>query len=171
MLVFFYVFAFFVFCARIDESIQSFNRSVVMIHLHPKYGLNPTTTRCFFCNETKDVRLIGAAVKPFKEAGLCSSDGEMNHDIGVVDMEPCDKCKEYMKQGIIMVSIRDGDEEFNMQNPYRTGGWIVIKEEAVERMGLPPETSENILRTRFAFVPDTTWDMFGLPREPIAVNS
>jgi hypothetical protein len=73
------------------------------------------------------------------------------------DKEPCDKCKEYMKQGIILISVRDGE---GGDNPYRTGGWTVIKEEAVRRM-----FKDVDLYKRVAFVHDSVWDMVGLPRE------
>lgn len=79
----------------------------------------------------------------------------------VVDFEPCDKCKEWMKQGIILVSIRDGERG---SNPYRTGGFVVIKENAVKEFSTP-EMFEKVKKTRFAFIEDSMWDALGLPRK------
>ena len=130
------------------------------IYLHKEHGLNPTMDTCFYCGKAKDILLVGARVQKFKEAGLADSTGKMNMQIGVTDMEPCNKCTEYMKQGIILISCRDDSD---IKNPYRTGGWIVIKKEAVKRM-IDPELFEQIREKRFAFIPDTVWDMLGLPR-------
>jgi len=47
---------------------------------------------------------------------------------------------------------------------YRTGGFCVLKEDAVRRMIETPELCEEICRMRVAFVPDVAWDMMGLPR-------
>lgn len=131
-----------------------------LIRLHPKHGLNPTTTNCFFCGEAKDILLVGTATKKFKEAGLADADGQMHHSIGVVDYEPCQKCKEYMRKGVILISVRDG--EFG-KNPYRTGGWAVVKDEFIKGLN-PPEFVADILQQRVAFVPDEAWNMLGLPR-------
>jgi len=133
-----------------------------MVRVHKKYGLNPTMSNCFFCGEAKDIWLIGARTGRFKEAGLASSDGEMNREIGVVDTEPCQKCQEYMKQGVILISVRDGE---GGKNPYRTGGWCVVKECVIKEAFSPPELIENILEARMSFVCDTAWGRLGLPTE------
>ena len=130
------------------------------IYLHKEHGLNPTMNTCFYCGKTKDILLVGARVSKFKEAGLADSTGKMNMHIGVTDMEPCSKCAGYMKQGIILVSCKDDTEP---ENPYRTGGWLVIKEEALGKM-IDTKLFEQIKKTRFSFVPDDAWDMLGLPR-------
>lgn len=100
---------------------------------------------CFFCGEPKYL-LLDRRLKPtFARSG-------------VYDQEPCDKCKEFMTQGIILISVRDGESG---DNPYRTGGWVVIKEEAAKKMF----TDDRLLgKVRCIFVEDTTWDKLGLPR-------
>jgi hypothetical protein len=121
------------------------------IRLSQKHGVNPSLMTCFVCGEAKSIALLGQL----------KGDTEAPHQ-ACYDKEPCDKCKEYMKQGIILISVRDGEEN---QNPYRTGGWAVIKDEAVKRIIQPPELVDNVLKKRMAFVPDSAWDMIGLPRE------
>ena len=69
-----------------------------------------------------------------------------------------------MKQGIILVSIRDGESSSNL---YRTGGFVVIKEDAVKRFSTP-EMFESVKKARFAFIEDSIWDALGLPRKEVA---
>lgn len=137
------------------------------IRLHPKFGLNPTMTTCYYCLEPKEVLLVGSNVNEFQKAALCSPDGQMISNIGVIDLAPCQKCKEFMKQGIILISIRNGEEkefEKKIPNPYRTGGWIVVKEDLIRRLITDERLVESILTQRFCFVPDEVWNLVGLPR-------
>lgn len=143
------------------------------MYLHPKHGLNPTMTTCFYCNELASILLVGSRTKKFKEIGLAKKDGEMNMNIGVIDAKPCSQCERYMKQGVILISIRDGEEtemenakrEKRLPNPYRTGGWAVVRDEFIQRVINPPELASQILKQRFCFVPDYAWDKLGLPRQ------
>jgi hypothetical protein len=77
-----------------------------------------------------------------------------------------------MKLGIILISIDEKKTGSNTDNPYRTGGWIVIKEEALRRIGIkPPELEAHILRARVCFMPDDAWDRLGLPPRGEKVES
>lgn len=115
------------------------------IKLSKNHGVNPTIPKCFVCGEDKNEIILMGRLKDDAEApkNIC------------FDNEPCDKCKGYMKKGIIMISVRDGE---NTDNPYRTGGWVVLKEDAF------PNMSEEIKRIRICFVPDSRWDEIDLPR-------
>jgi len=104
---------------------------------------------------------MGTHVAKAKEAGLCNSDGKMNRNMGCIDKEPCQKCQDYMEQGIILISVKDGEEG---DNPYRTGGWVVVKEEVIKRMASSEELADNIIKSRVSFVDDETWNLLGLPR-------
>lgn len=114
-------------------------------------------TNCYFCGEGKDI-LIDRRLK-----------NSLPQYVGVLDMEPCNKCKEYMEQGIIVMSIKDDTTPEEMgkggtiPNPYRTGGWVVVKEEAVKNF-LNGDMLDFALEKRFLFVVDSAWDMLGLPR-------
>lgn len=117
--------------------------------LSSEHGVNPSVMLCFYCQEEMGVALLG----------LIKGDMKAPRQ-GVFDHEPCDKCKGYMEQGVILISVRDdamGDE-----NPYRTGGWVVIKESAVRKM-INDELAESICSRRMAFVPDAAWLQLGLP--------
>lgn len=121
------------------------------ISLSPKHGVNPMMVSCFICGQdTGELALLGRL----------KGDAQAPHRASL-DRAPCEKCKEHMAKGIILISVRDGESG---DNPYRTGGWAVVKEEAVKRIA-PPGLVDDICRHRMAFVPDAAWDSLGLPRE------
>ncbi len=125
------------------------------IRLSEKHGVNPAVPRCYFCGDHKNEIVLFGKLKGDVEAPSNP----------VMDMEPCDTCKGYMEQGIIVISVRDGETG---DNPYRTGGWAVLKEEALDRMGIQPqELKEQILKCRWTFMPDEAWDMLRIPRTGI----
>jgi hypothetical protein len=71
----------------------------------------------------------------------------------------CDECKGFMAQGVIMLSVRDGESG---NNPYRTGRFAVVLAEAVERWPACP-VRDAALRMRMMFVEDSSWKPMGLP--------
>jgi len=152
------------------------------IQLSNKYGLNPSLMICFFCNkESSGVALLG------------NNGGKEAPRQAIYDMTPCHECKDLMNQGILLISVRNGEMEkaerdrelaiaqyeressgkyrgwknkhpFNwMPNPYRTGGWAVITEEAFAGVFNGPVV-DQIVEMRWSFVPDEVWDAVGLPR-------
>lgn len=90
------------------------------MRLHPEHGLNPCIPNCYCCNKEKNqIAFLGDKIK-----------GEAPRS-AVIDKEPCEECRGYMKQGIILISTRDGESG---DNPYRTGGWWVITQQCAERL-------------------------------------
>ena len=129
------------------------------IPLHKEYGVNPAVFKCYICGEDQGLILPGAKTKAFKEAGLADKDGQMHHNIGAIDKEPCPKCQAIMQQGIIFISTKDDNQD------YRTGGWCAIKEKAVRQFGIEPKAMlEDICEKRVCFIQDTVYDQLGLPR-------
>lgn len=122
------------------------------IRLSEKHGVNPMVTKCYVCLEDIGVALLGR-LKGDVEAPRS----------GVIDFEPCDKCKGHMEQAVILISIDPDKSDKDDQNPYRTGGWVVMAEQWVHRV-LPKPIAEDLLKRRVAFVPDADWDALGLPR-------
>ena len=106
--------------------------------------------RCYFCGEPKGI-MMNTKLSPDLARKV-----EEAHD-KVVDMEPCDKCKEWMKKGIILIGVRDDDKE------YRTGHFAVVSETAIKKILEGTEMLEPVLRNRFAFIDETTWRAVGLP--------
>lgn len=118
------------------------------IILSEKYGVNPAIPICFICGKEKNEIILPGRLRGDREAPKHA----------VWDKNPCDECLGYMKQGIILISVKDGEKG---DNPYRTGGWVVIKEEAAKRIF---DDTSRIHETRIGFVEDTVWDNLGLPR-------
>lgn len=116
------------------------------IKISEKYGVNPSIPVCFFCGKEKNEIIL---------AGRLSGDVEAPRK-AVWDMNPCATCSEYMKMGIILISVKDGTDK---ENPYRTGGWVVIKEDAAKNI-----FGDYVLQKRVAFVEDDAWEKIGLPR-------
>ena len=110
------------------------------IRLHSKHGLNPTVTQCFFCGKDKnEIALLGS-----------SYHGEAPHHM-CIDKEPCDECKSYMAQGVMLISVKDGSQN----DPYRTGKIVVMKPKAAERIF-------KGFKGRVAFLEDSAWEKLGL---------
>lgn len=143
------------------------------IEISPKYGVNPSVGLCFYCGEENGDVIMAGRIREKNDRGhaVFGSDVEAPRK-AVCTMDPCAKCKDFMAQGIIFVSVKDADA--GSKNPHRTGGWVVIKEEAIRRLGeeggLKQELVEQLLERRFCFVPDTNWRELGLPELPVKEN-
>lgn len=130
------------------------------VRLSEKHGLNPSLVKCYFCGE--DVAPLGRL----------PGDAEAPR-AGVHDMEPCDACASLMSRGVLLISVRDEEiERINqareeIPNPYRTGGWIVVRDEAVSRI-FNAEDAEDLRHRRWGYIEDQVWDTIGFPRAPVA---
>jgi len=119
------------------------------IKISPKHGLNPSVVKCYFCGGGHSVVLFGRL----------KGDVEAPREV-CVDRVPCDECEALMRQGVLLISVRDGEQG---EDPYRTGGWCVVKDDALCFVS-DDEVRASILRKRAAFIPDQVWDLVGLPR-------
>lgn len=109
--------------------------------------------RCYFCHTDKEVIL--------RSRGK----GELEH--GVYNLDPCEECKKYMEQGIIVISIRNDEpppEKGKIPNPHRTGGWWVVKEQAFKEIFKGEELIKQATKLRFAFAEDRTCEAVGLTK-------
>ena len=113
---------------------------------------------CFYCNEPMGV-LFDRRLR-----------NKLPMNCGIMDMEPCHKCKEFMKRGIILISIKDSTTDEDMAgripNPHRTGCWAVVKEEVIKNVG-PKSLIDFGLKHRLMFITDSAWDKLGLPKEEV----
>lgn len=121
------------------------------IRLSPKHGVNAAIPLCFFCGEPKNEVIL---------AGRLKGDMEAPHS-AVWDRRPCDKCAGLMTQGVMLLSVRDGESG---DNPHRTGAMVVVRDDVIRRLVGPEELVEQIIKSRVCFVPDEAWDKMGLPR-------
>jgi hypothetical protein len=78
----------------------------------------------------------------------------------IKNMGVCKECTDFMKQGVCLISVRDGESG---ENPCRTGKFVVIKDEAIKEIVNDGDMAEDILKKRMCFVEDTTWEALGLP--------
>lgn len=102
------------------------------MQLHPEHGLNPTVCVCLFCGrDTGELALLGNAYK-----------GEAPHKMAMNDA-PCAKCREEWAQGI---AFMENDGQHN------TGRVIVLKDEAVEKLGMEPAMYAQIMKARMCKV-------------------
>ena len=132
------------------------------IYVSEKYGVNPMIPKCYLCLEDKNEILL---------LGRLPGDAEAPKNT-VLNCEPCDKCKKFMKQGIILISVRDDQEselesanqERRMPNPHRTGGWWVVKDDFIEQIVQPKELVDFILKKRMCFLPDAVVKKLGIDK-------
>ena len=116
-----------------------------MLRLSEKHGVNPSVELCFFCGKEKGLVL----------AGHMRGDAEAPHE-AVWTMEPCTECEGHMQQGIILIEVRDGESG---RNPYRTGRFHVVTEEAFQRIF---QGVDDVLETRFCWIPESVSKAIGL---------
>ena len=119
--------------------------------------LGVALVKCFFCGKDKGI-VMNRRLHPAHAHKVEEMNGM------AVDKEPCDECKELMKQGIMFCSVRDGEKG---DNPYRTGKLCVIKEEALDGL-FEPSFLSKIKKSRFAFVEDSMWELIGFPVEEVS---
>lgn len=140
------------------------------LRLSEAHGVNPGMEQCYYCLEAKGVILWGRisakqadalieAKIPVRGGNSAGGDVEAPRMV-CLNKEPCSKCQGYMEQGIILISVRDEEEN---ENPFRTGRFCVVKEDLIKRWPIDENVRDNILDHRSAFLPDTVWDMLGLP--------
>lgn len=95
-----------------------------LLRLHKKYGVNPTIAKCFLCGEAKnEIALLGSAFP--EEAPMYM----------VLDVEPCEKCREkYLKIGVLLAEAERRENHFGKIDYYPNGKFLVIKDEAFKKV-------------------------------------
>lgn len=112
------------------------------IPLSPNHGLNPSIAQCYFCGEdTGEIILAGRMKGADQEAPRHA----------VWHKNPCPKCQEYMKQGVILIGCLN--EPKPGKEPERSGHFLVVTDDWIKRMIQSQTLQEHILKARVAFVP------------------
>ena len=125
------------------------------VRLHREHGLNPTLPVCFWCGtETGEVALLGAKYPKRAPQKM------------VLDIEPCDGCKVNMAKGVVLIHvtkdpIQEGIPEI-AYGAHPTGDWVVMTEDAIERIISPPEKAKEITTAGKALLETETWKALGL---------
>lgn len=123
--------------------------------MHSNNEMGLAIHRCFYCCEPKNEIVMS------KNLGNCKVNKELNesHD-KVVNMIPCEDCQERMKQGIILIGV-DYDKSppgwetvtDTMPTPYRTGHFIVVKDQFIEDNIKDSDMKDKVLKLRWTFIP------------------
>ena len=109
------------------------------LKLSPKYGANPVLPSCFWCGELKEEVALVGRLKINPETGEEERNGDFEAKTGMVlDFDPCNKCKEHWKQGVVVAealhkpvvkNMPPVTTDSNTGKPlYLTGRWTVLKE-------------------------------------------
>jgi hypothetical protein len=84
------------------------------IQLHPKFGLNPTLSVCFFCGDLKpEVAFLGNDIEEKAPKQM------------TLDTHPCEKCDASFNGHVVVVEI----EPDNNGSPKPTGQWCMVRKE------------------------------------------
>ena len=67
-----------------------------------------------------------------------------------------------MEKGDICIGV-DPKLTTDPNNPWRTGRWAVLREEAFDKMGMIPELRDRVLAARICFLETEVWDKLGIP--------
>jgi len=124
-------------------------------------------TKCFYCGGPGDILLNRRPQHP-------SSVVRQAHG-AVINMEPCNECKANMKLGIILIGVDDAksDPGWNKQripNPYRSGLYVVVREEAFRRMIGESPARDYALQHRWMFIDEEAVTALRL-REAVEQNN
>lgn len=115
------------------------------ITLHPKHGVNPSLSLCFWCGEADGVVLLGR--NGGKEAPRAM----------VYSYDPCKECASQMEAGVTLIEAthtprKDIPEQPPIQaGAYPTGRWLVVKPEAIGRM-FDATAAERVLAATKAYI-------------------
>lgn len=118
--------------------------------------------KCYFCGGPNEV-IINRLLTRVSADRIREADGK------VISMDPCSKCADMMKQGVILITISSelSDRDWNMQsmpNPYRTGGFFVVRDEAIRRIVQPKDIADWAIEHRWMFIEHEAAEKLGLFR-------
>ena len=108
------------------------------ITLSPKHGVNPSMDLCFWCGQPKGIILCGR----MHEKKGDRTDVEAPKGM-VMNLEPCDKCKENFSLGVQIIEVTDDGSKFNNDLTFAikaednkvkwpTGRFVVMKAESIK---------------------------------------
>ncbi|KKL71057.1 hypothetical protein LCGC14_2098680 [marine sediment metagenome] len=129
------------------------------IRLSEKHGVNPTLGICFWC---------GGADGSIALLGRLPGDEEAAHRT-FISYDPCDDCKAQFEQGITLVECSEHpNDPDDLQPPiqkdrqatlYPTGRYLVITEEAIERLLPEGPMLDAVLSKRRGYLEVAAFEM------------
>jgi len=135
------------------------------VKLSKKHGVNPSVEVCRICGEDMGVILFGHITKrqaeAMHEAGLdIAPEPGVEAPRSICLGNVCDQCKEWMKEGVILIGVRDSD--VGEENPHRTGKLAAVKDEFIRLAVQPEELAAAILKKRVTYIPESAWEILGI---------
>jgi hypothetical protein len=149
-------------------SLSSLIRSRNMDTAAKNFGV--ALTKCYYCGKDNEI-ILNKWLTEHMAKQVESMNGM------VINMSPCPTCEGYMKQGIILLTIdsNKSDKDWHTRpagkpldqtwipNPYRTGGFVVVREEAIGTLlGVDTELFKQAQQRRFMFIEHETAVSIGL---------
>jgi len=127
-------------------------------------------TRCYYCGEPNEIVIDRYLGHSHHGKGVSELQDK------VIDMRPCNKCEELMKQGVMLIGIipsmcdpnwsappKDKKQaEGWMPNPYRSGDVVVLKDDAIRRLINDPGMVNYALEKRWIFIDKEVLNMLGI---------
>jgi len=117
---------------------------------------------CWICGKGADILLDRRLRKSLKQ------------NMGSSPSTICSDCvsKSTEDDGMWVISIRDDQyppsDDNEVWNPYRTGGLVLLKKDALRRIYSEMENSTKLLdiieKNVYIYLNDKQWKMFGLPK-------
>lgn len=99
------------------------------IRLSKEWGVNPSVQRCHICGKSMGVIMFGDSYRD--ENG---EKAQAPHEIAIPG-QICDECAQVLKDGgVFVIEVKNGEEARDAKNPYRTGRYIGLTKQGVERM-------------------------------------
>lgn len=121
------------------------------IAISPKYGVNPSILKCFWCGESMGIALCGK-IKGDKKAPNNVING----------YEPCEKCQKLFSQGILGIGVQKTPprEDFPPISKdadgsplYPNGSHVVLTEQWVRRVLDDQMMIDKVLKQRAMYMP------------------
>jgi hypothetical protein len=85
---------------------------------------------------------------------------EMNGKVIGFSDKFCDECEKHSKMGVILITV-DAEKTEDRTNPWRTGGYFVIKDDAIERI-FPEEQAKELIKKRMGYIEHKAAEAIGL---------
>ena len=127
------------------------------------------------CSKCKTWNVGGCSVDSDRRTHRCSNPGcghvehsrypgqkvELAPAEKIISRGVCSDCQAHMKVGVVLIEV-DEEKTTDPSNPYRAGGFAVVKDEAIERMLGEGELLDSVLKLRVCYMPIDAWDSVGL---------
>ena len=129
----------------------------------PRIGVALVKELCRCCTKEMDGPIV---INSRLTESMAKKVEDMHGKVTGFAEKPCDECQDLMEQGCILVTV---DEKLtdDMNNPYRTGGFFVMKDEAIMRI-FDVEMAESLVnKTRFGYIEHDAATQLGLFEQAI----